>query len=62
MRSFDRSGEWILDGESIEEGKGRRNQLNGGVALYVNDCHHRMEVGGQRECVADLLPYGIQLH
>jgi len=31
------------------------------VALDVNDCRHRMEAGGLRECVADLLPYGIQL-
>ena len=27
------------------------------VALDVNNCHHRMEAGGLRECVADLLPY-----
>ena len=26
------------------------------VALDVNNCHHRMEAGGLRECIADLLP------
>ena len=50
-RSFDRSGEWILDGDSIDEGNGRRNQRNGGVALEVNDCHYRMEAGGLREAL-----------
>ena len=29
------------------------------VALDVNDCHHRMEAGGLRECVADLLSYVV---
>ena len=29
------------------------------VALDVNNCHHRMEAGGLRECVADLLPYDV---
>ena len=29
------------------------------VALDVNNCHHRMDAGGLRECVADLLPYDV---
>ena len=30
------------------------------VALDVNNCHHRMEAGGLRECVADLLPNAVK--
>ena len=45
--------------DGIDDGKRGRNLLNGGVSLDVNDCHHRIEAGGLRECVADLLPYVV---